>query len=906
MAFPSEANILRRTLTAFASLVSSLKNRQWGLIRDPSGNYTEDGYSRNSGSMLSKDEQGRVHEFWERKAVVSYVDSAVASGLSSLAATSAAGLQVGWTSVGVEWAHFDSATGEFDSWTATPSGNYDFFGSIEYAIDAFGSLLIRGAFIPPFAVSSFDPNNAGLMCFRITNALIDSGVAGYLGRFAASFVTAVGAAGSVEPLWLWKSYCTFESSNAIVFRVKDDTNGGAYQRFAAGQSVFLTRPLIPQVAPVAISGTSGSAGIDTEDSDSVSFSGDGQPLTPLSAEVIIDTTTPGNSLSSSALGLYASGSSMGNFRVIATEAEFEAFLTEVGNLIGLVSADITLPHGAKNYNVRDRKKLYFGSFALHNDSAPTFTKISGDGVLYFYSVISISSGAVVPIDSSAMLGIYARQIRNIGLAAQVSASGWTGEAMFESLAGVTASGEWMQGFWDDTSGDSKVAADSLDGEAAYLADKLCDSAEAAFPVVVVGGVRKVKIPSSGAGIYSVANWAQLKTALEDSSVSRKFIFSSVAQISAPTTGTNAIALYGLSDLNFSVFQGGSANLAITALANAALRLISDGSFYFTSTGALTTDANSAVYCRRLLWGGAASISAYLFYEECLTSNAPTGSTRSRWFSSPVLAPSGAGLMAKAAGDAVDSFVARSIAVAANSGLSVAAADGAAGNPTISLAVANATTQGAAPATGTPAGKFLRDDMSWQTAGGMSNPMTAAADLIIGGAGGAPARLAAGTAAQVLTMVSGAPAWAAASSGASTAQHTARFSRAGGISAAAILNANFASVSGASAVGFWVPVASKLKRVTLANSVSNISASGIDIAVKWSVNNVQHAFPYDPLSGTLYNWNRVAPSANTYGNGYATADLNIQIAANSMVYVDITNMYSGSITDPLVTLHIVED
>lgn len=42
--------------------------------------------------------------------------------------------------------------------------------------------------------------------------------------------------------------------------------------------------------------------------------------------------------------------------------------------------------------------------------------------------------------------------------------------------------------------------------------------------------------------------------------------------------------------------------------------------------------------------------------------------------------------------------------------------------------------------------------------GFSNPMTAVGDLMIGGADGAPTRLAAGTEGQVLTMVSGVPTW----------------------------------------------------------------------------------------------------------------------------------------------------
>lgn len=52
------------------------------------------------------------------------------------------------------------------------------------------------------------------------------------------------------------------------------------------------------------------------------------------------------------------------------------------------------------------------------------------------------------------------------------------------------------------------------------------------------------------------------------------------------------------------------------------------------------------------------------------------------------------------------------------------------------------------------------------ASGMANPMTTSGDLITGGASGAPQRLAAGAAGQVLKMVAGAPAWAAEGGGAS--------------------------------------------------------------------------------------------------------------------------------------------
>lgn len=52
-------------------------------------------------------------------------------------------------------------------------------------------------------------------------------------------------------------------------------------------------------------------------------------------------------------------------------------------------------------------------------------------------------------------------------------------------------------------------------------------------------------------------------------------------------------------------------------------------------------------------------------------------------------------------------------------------------------------------------------------GSLSNPMTSVGDMIIGGASGTPTRLAGGTDGYVLTMVSGAPAWAAGGSGSGT-------------------------------------------------------------------------------------------------------------------------------------------
>jgi hypothetical protein len=719
MAFPSEANILRRTLTAFATLVSSLKSRQWGLIRNPSGNYSADGYNRNSGSLVGKDEQGLIHEFWERAQVETYVGEQVAAGLSDLAAASSAGLQVPWTAVGVEWAKYDSTPDyEFDSWTASPSGNYTFSGSIEYAIDSFGNLLLRGYIVPPVAVSVLD-NDAGLRMFRISNAAIDSSIAGALGagKYAPMIVTAIDAGGNTEPLWFWKGWFAFESSNSLSFLLKDDSNGGFYARPGSGQVVQFTRVQVPKVAPVATGSTGGGGSVYISDTMSVNLSGDGSMSTPLSAEVRIDPLA-GNQISESSDGLYVPAADFGNFRFISNLSELAAFFAEdmlVG--VGLLGEEIILNHGLNSFDFRGRKQLYFGAITGHSDSDLEFNLLSGYGSLYIYSPTAFAAGGSINFGSVGMQELFLKRASKIGGAVTYTASGWGTSAKYEAVqdSDVTMGATWTQSYWDDTSGDSKVSADTSDGVPGFLVDKLCDGNEAAFTVAVVGGVRKVKIPTTGAGLYSVANWTQLKTALEDTAAARKFIVATSSQIAAPSSGTNAVALYGVSDLNFSVFQGGTADLSITAAGSASIRLIQEGAFHFASSGNLTTDSNSAIYCRRLIWGGGVSITGYLFYEECQIGTPPSGSTRSRWFSSPMLAPSGAGLMAKASGESNDSFIARSIAVTASQGLSVTNGDGVAGNPTISLAAFTSSVQGAVPAPVTPSNKFLRDDGTWQKA-----------------------------------------------------------------------------------------------------------------------------------------------------------------------------------------------
>ncbi|MGQ7814568.1 hypothetical protein ACUTAH_02640 [Metapseudomonas furukawaii] len=64
------------------------------------------------------------------------------------------------------------------------------------------------------------------------------------------------------------------------------------------------------------------------------------------------------------------------------------------------------------------------------------------------------------------------------------------------------------------------------------------------------------------------------------------------------------------------------------------------------------------------------------------------------------------------------------------------------------------------------GKLQRQitDLATSVAGKMANPMTTAGDLIVGGSSGAPQRLAKGADGQVLTMVSGAEAWATPAAG----------------------------------------------------------------------------------------------------------------------------------------------
>ena len=79
-------------------------------------------------------------------------------------------------------------------------------------------------------------------------------------------------------------------------------------------------------------------------------------------------------------------------------------------------------------------------------------------------------------------------------------------------------------------------------------------------------------------------------------------------------------------------------------------------------------------------------------------------------------------------------------------------------------------------------------------GAYINPMTTAGDLIKGGTSGALGRLGIGTNGHVLTVVSGAPAWAAAAGGSSTGLLArARLSGVQNITASSFIRANFDSV-----------------------------------------------------------------------------------------------------------------
>jgi hypothetical protein len=439
MAFPNEANILRRTLTAFGSLVSSLRNRQWGLLREPAGNYAEGGFNRNSGSLIAKDEQGLIHEYWERKQVENKVAEMLNQVAQDLATASAAGLQVAWTSTGIEWAQYDSGTGQFTGWTASPAGNYDFSGSIEYAVDSFGNLLLRGYFLPPAAVS-FLSIAGGMQIVRITNNIIDSAIAGLMGglQYAPQIVVAVAAAGSTEPLWIWKGFFQFDASNQILFRTKDDSNGGIYSRPSAGQSVHFTRVAVPKVAPASLGVAAGAAGIATQDGQTIAYSGDGTNIDPLTGEVIID-PDPANALSSSAAGLFAEGGggSLDGLFVVGSLAELEAALQNADFKEKHIFRSV--PELSSTFTITGTISDIFGTNVFHSIgsnfwaiSGASFAAASGVPFLMFDTDLSLA-GAV------SSNGVYLRApVVTAAAGTSLSLTGATFRA--ESVGGDGAAG----------------------------------------------------------------------------------------------------------------------------------------------------------------------------------------------------------------------------------------------------------------------------------------------------------------------------------------------------------------------------------------------------------------------------------------------------------------------------------
>lgn len=87
---------------------------------------------------------------------------------------------------------------------------------------------------------------------------------------------------------------------------------------------------------------------------------------------------------------------------------------------------------------------------------------------------------------------------------------------------------------------------------------------------------------------------------------------------------------------------------------------------------------------------------------------------------------------------------------------------------------------------------------------MENPMTTAEDLIVGGASGAPARIAAGSEGDVLSIVSGAVAWAAAPGSGSIAYASADLASPQTLVASTVADITGCSVS--LAAGTWLILA----------------------------------------------------------------------------------------------------
>jgi hypothetical protein len=809
MAFPSEANILRRALSASASLIASLKNRQWGLFRDPTGDYVAGGLNRNSGAMFAKDDLGRIHEFPELRSVEGMIEAEIETALGNLSVIfQTATLQQEWTSSGVEYAYYDPSSYEFSGWTATPSGPLAFSGTIKYAIDSFGNLLLSGSPIPPASIASlaFSGTSEGLQIFRIANNLLDTSLDPSAKR-GVQFITQSPSGGS-EPLWQWKLYANALSANSLSFRFKDDSGGGSYSRPSPGSTLLFTRGTIPLCAPQATpttgSGSSpippvfifvndtsgaqlraalalpylqkmifvaaGGLALDTAEtgfeiygynhisgnscglgtlpgvdltlfkapgaSNAVIYArsnifslivGDGSSLARFDAvQLFVETfatpssfdwTTlpgglfkvesylPGSTQFANGLEeapIWHSRASIGNFRFIHSLDDLRDFLAEdMDSGVGLLADEISFDHGLNSFDFRGRKQLHFGALAGHSDTDLLFTRLSGYGSLYIYSPFAFAGVGPIAVDSSGMIEIFLKRASKIGTLPEFSASGWGTGAYYETiqLPGIIMSGQWEQAFWDDTSGDNKVAADSSDDLPGLLVDKLCDGNGAAFPVEVVGGIRKVKIDTAGFpdGFYLVSTQAELQAVADLAAPMRKSVIGlppwpdQKITLSALTIGRNL-------DLLNDAFDFSSATISSQ---------FGSGTIYCRGipqvTGGLTLGDNTSVLFGGVDFAGTLTkgSGANCYAENNVNGSTIAGLTLQRLDNS--LYPSSPGLVA--VGTAAGSSP-RSIAVAPASGLSITNPAGTAGDPTIGLNLAGETTPGSVPARGTTADRVL--------------------------------------------------------------------------------------------------------------------------------------------------------------------------------------------------------
>lgn len=152
--------------------------------------------------------------------------------------------------------------------------------------------------------------------------------------------------------------------------------------------------------------------------------------------------------------------------------------------------------------------------------------------------------------------------------------------------------------------------------------------------------------------------------------------------------------------------------------------------------------------------------------------------------------------------------------------------------------------GAVPDPGSTSGstRFLREDGSWAVpagggggSGGMANPMTADGDLIVGGSDGAPLRLGAGTNGQVLTVVSGQPAWATPTGGGGSSNDPFNFAAANNYNGSGFTisthNVTGAALTAlASGRGFSITVPN-----TVTNSDNTVQAlQNVPTSAAWSV------------------------------------------------------------------------